>query len=169
ALDPLLRRFVVELVARAAARAAAAGTHAATPTRRDVANRGARPLAGLAGPRPFLVDRAGGDLLRTRLRTALPALGLLDMLVLASALGPLLHSTRWHGFSLRRFPPSYPRVAGTNELRSRRRTRASANSRRAGGQASPTRGSTRWRRGAVGLSPPRRSSIRWLTDSPTRA
>src|SRR5204862_1150594 len=45
ALDPLLLRFVVELVARAAARAAAAGTHAATPTRRDVANRGARPLA----------------------------------------------------------------------------------------------------------------------------
>src|SRR5205807_6673707 len=52
--------------------------------------------AAFAAARPALVDRAGGDLLRSSLRDTAPALTAFDVLVLARALAPLLYAAGWH-------------------------------------------------------------------------
>src|SRR5690348_10316909 len=78
--------LVVELLLRPALLPVRAGAHPAAAPGRHVGAGEPRRLAGLARPRPRLVDGAGRDLLRALLRRALLALALLDVLVLPLAL-----------------------------------------------------------------------------------
>src|SRR5439155_25591653 len=95
-LYPELPRLVVELVARPAAGAGPTRALAAAPSRRDVLGRRPRRLSRLAPARALLLHGASGYLLGPLLGATLPALALLDALVLARALGALLDSARWH-------------------------------------------------------------------------
>src|SRR5262245_59555007 len=96
ALDVQRLRLVVELVARAALRPGRARAQAAPATRGHVVAGQPRRALRLAGPGALLVDRARRDLLRAALRAAPVEQPFLDVLVLARALGPFLHSARWH-------------------------------------------------------------------------
>src|SRR3954466_1461784 len=84
--DPHPLRLVVERVLRAPALAAPSGAQAAATTGRDVGTGQPGRRLRLAGPRTFLVDGTGGDLLRALRRATLLLLALLDVLVLTLAL-----------------------------------------------------------------------------------
>src|SRR5207248_7531393 len=87
ACDVATLRFVVELLLRAALRAARPRAQAAPAVGRHVVRRGTgRSTLRLAGPRSLLVDRARRDLLGALRRAALFLLRLLDVLVLTFAL-----------------------------------------------------------------------------------
>src|SRR5262245_57317621 len=84
--DALVPGLLVELLLRASA-GSRVRPEAAPASGRDVADRGSAGLLGLARARPLLVHRPGGDLLG-RVLVAAPLLqALLDVLVLAFALG----------------------------------------------------------------------------------
>src|SRR5205085_2167007 len=116
ALDAELPRLVVELVARAPARARAARALPASAARGDVARRGPRRLAGLSPAGALLLHGARRDLLGAPRGTALAPLALLDVLVLASSLRALLDSARWHFSSFRSPIGQLPGSACTQPL-----------------------------------------------------
>src|SRR5439155_11254265 len=94
-------RLVVELLLRAALRPVRARAKASAAARGDVATRRARGLLRFAAPRPLLVDRTSGDLLRPLGRRALLLRTLLDVLVLTLTLvapGFLRHATLLSSF-----------------------------------------------------------------------
>src|SRR5262249_51461579 len=96
ALDAEAARLVVELLFRAPLRPICPGAEPAAAARRHVGPREPRARARLTLARALLVDSAGRDLLRARLRPALLALAVLDALVLAGELRTLLHSAWRH-------------------------------------------------------------------------
>src|SRR6266540_1508544 len=114
ALDVHLFGLVVELVARRAACATAAGAQPAPATGGNVSGRRAGARTRFATTRPFLVDGAGGDLLCAGHRRALAAGALLDVLVLPSALRSLFHSSWRHLSLLCSTPVAFPVGCATN-------------------------------------------------------
>src|SRR4051794_27028370 len=113
-VDAQLACLVVELVARAPSWTAATRALAAPPAGRDVARRGPRSLARLAGASALLVDGARRDLLRPTLGRSLPALRPLDVLVLAGPFGALLDSAWWHATPFFACLQAIPGVCGQN-------------------------------------------------------
>src|SRR5688500_9349918 len=89
-LDAERARLGVKLVARATLGAIGARSPAAAARGRHVLRRGARSRPRLVAAGTLFVDRARRDLLGTRLGCALLLLAVLDVLVLAGALGARL-------------------------------------------------------------------------------
>src|SRR5687767_13133312 len=109
ALDAERARLGVQLVARAALGAVGARSLAAAARGRDVVRRGARSRPRLAAAGTLFVDGARRDLLGTRLGCAMLLLAVLDVLVLAGALGARLDSARRHSVApFKRSPQAYP-------------------------------------------------------------
>src|SRR5581483_7773412 len=115
--DPQPARLLVELVVGAPLRTGGAGAEPAAAAGGDVGAREAGARLRPPAPGALLVHGPRRDLLREALGPALPALALLDVLVLACELRPLLHSPGRH-----RHPPAWLTRVSSRSRGRRRQT-----------------------------------------------